>query len=202
MLCCTLLYVHSSIAIILMGKRELVALLDLSSRCLMMVGWLFLTVPWGCLLFVIVVFPAHIHLLFLPGVILDEKFNFDKHIDSVKRKAIKAAASLSIVGRSEQISAQNMLKLYQSIVLPHMEYESTVYQIDKTVSNRIKFKEISSSVFGNSCFFRNRGSGSGGWNYAIRSKERRISGQRTYIVRPVKRDWAVLNKDTPVDISI
>ena len=27
MYCCTLLYVHSSIAIILMGKRELVALL-------------------------------------------------------------------------------------------------------------------------------------------------------------------------------
>ena len=39
--CCTLLYVHSSIAIILMGKRELVALLDLSSWCLVMVVWLF-----------------------------------------------------------------------------------------------------------------------------------------------------------------
>ena len=31
MFCCTLLYVHSSIAIILMGKRELIALLNLSS---------------------------------------------------------------------------------------------------------------------------------------------------------------------------
>ena len=30
-LCCTLLYVHSSIAIILMGKRELDALLNLSN---------------------------------------------------------------------------------------------------------------------------------------------------------------------------
>ena len=29
--CCTLLYVHSSFIIILMGKRELVALLNLSS---------------------------------------------------------------------------------------------------------------------------------------------------------------------------
>ena len=38
---CTLLYVHSSIAIILMGKRELVALLNLSSWCLVMVEWLF-----------------------------------------------------------------------------------------------------------------------------------------------------------------
>ena len=65
MFCCTLLYVHSSIAIILMGKRELVALLNLSSRCLVVVKSLFLAVPWGCLRFVIVVFPDHTHLLFL-----------------------------------------------------------------------------------------------------------------------------------------
>ena len=32
--CCTLVYVHSSFAIILMGERELVALLSLSSWCL------------------------------------------------------------------------------------------------------------------------------------------------------------------------
>ena len=31
----------------------------------MVVGWLFLAVPWGCLRFVIVVFPGHTHLLFL-----------------------------------------------------------------------------------------------------------------------------------------
>ena len=61
---CTLLYVHSSIAIILMGKRELVALLNLSSWCLVMVEWLFLAVPLGCLRFVIVVFPDHSHLFF------------------------------------------------------------------------------------------------------------------------------------------
>ena len=52
MFCCTLLYVHSGFAIILMGKRELVALLSLSSWCLVMVVWLFLAVPWvlsaGC----------------------------------------------------------------------------------------------------------------------------------------------------------
>ena len=51
-----LLYVHYSIAIILMGKRELVALLNLSSWCLVMVERLFLAVPQGCLRFVIVVF--------------------------------------------------------------------------------------------------------------------------------------------------
>ena len=66
MFCFTLLYVNSSIAIILMWKRELAALLNLSSWCLMMVERLFLVVPWGCLLFfLILVFPDHTHLLFL-----------------------------------------------------------------------------------------------------------------------------------------
>ena len=65
MFCCTLLYVHSGIATILMGKRELIALLNLSSWCLVMVELLFLVVPRGCLQFVIVVFPDHTHLLFL-----------------------------------------------------------------------------------------------------------------------------------------
>ena len=37
MFCCTLFYVHSSFAIILMEKIELVALLSLSSWCLVMV---------------------------------------------------------------------------------------------------------------------------------------------------------------------
>ena len=63
-ICCTLLYVHSSIAIIFMGKRELIDLLKLSSWCLVMVERLFLAVPWGCLRVVIVVFPDHTHLLF------------------------------------------------------------------------------------------------------------------------------------------
>ena len=46
MFCCALLYVRSSFAIILTGKRELVALLSLSSSCLMIVVWL--AVPWVC----------------------------------------------------------------------------------------------------------------------------------------------------------
>ena len=65
MFCCTLLNVHSSITIILMGKRELVALFNLSTWCLVMVERLFLAVPQGCLPFVIVVFPDQTHLLFL-----------------------------------------------------------------------------------------------------------------------------------------
>ena len=53
-----------------MGKRELIALLNLSSWCLVMVERLFLEVPRGCLRFVIVVFPDHTHLLFLFVLIL------------------------------------------------------------------------------------------------------------------------------------
>ena len=44
--------------------RELVALLILSSWCLMIGVWFFLAVPLVCLQFVIVVFPDHTHLLF------------------------------------------------------------------------------------------------------------------------------------------
>ena len=65
MFCCTLLYVTSSFAIILMGKRELVAFLRLSSWCLVIVVCLCLVVPWVCLKFEIVIFPDHTHLLFL-----------------------------------------------------------------------------------------------------------------------------------------
>ena len=47
----------------------LVALLGLSSWCLMIVLWLFLAVPWVSLQSVVVVFPDHTHLLFLPTMI-------------------------------------------------------------------------------------------------------------------------------------
>ena len=59
-----LLCVHSSFAIISIDKRELVALLCLSSWCLVIVVWLFLAMPWVCLQYVIVVFSDHTHLLF------------------------------------------------------------------------------------------------------------------------------------------
>ena len=55
---------NSSFAIILMGKRELAALLCSSSWCLMIFVWLFLAVRRVCLQFVIVVFPDHTHYYF------------------------------------------------------------------------------------------------------------------------------------------
>ena len=44
-----------------MGKSELVALLCLSFWCFVIAVWVFLTMPWVCLQFVIVVFPDHSH---------------------------------------------------------------------------------------------------------------------------------------------
>ena len=51
-----------------MGKRDLIALLNLPFWCLLMVERLFLAVPRGCWQFVIVLFPDHTHLLFLVEV--------------------------------------------------------------------------------------------------------------------------------------
>ena len=66
MFCCTLLFVPSRFRNHLDGEeRERVALLSLSSWCLVIVVWLFLTVPWVCLQFVIVVFPGQTHYYFL-----------------------------------------------------------------------------------------------------------------------------------------
>ena len=59
--------VCSRFAIILTGKRELVALLTLSSWCPMIVVWLCLAMPRVCLQSVIVVFPDHTHLIRIFG---------------------------------------------------------------------------------------------------------------------------------------
>ena len=66
MFCFVVRCVHSSFAIILirLSGKELVVFLRLSSLCLGIVVWLFLTVSLVCQEFVIVVFPVHTHLLF------------------------------------------------------------------------------------------------------------------------------------------
>ena len=61
-----------------MGKRELIALLSLSFWCLMIVVWLFLSEPWVCLQFVIVIFPDHTRLLLL-GVIHVNRDGFGEY---------------------------------------------------------------------------------------------------------------------------
>ena len=67
MFCCAVLCVLSSFTIILVAKKEMVALLCLPSWCLLtlIVLWPFLMVPCVGLQCVIVVFPDHTHLLVL-----------------------------------------------------------------------------------------------------------------------------------------
>ena len=60
---CALLYIYSSYAFILMGKRELVALFSWSSWCLVIFVWLFPPGAMG-LSAVFVVFPDHAQKLF------------------------------------------------------------------------------------------------------------------------------------------
>ena len=75
---------HTSFSFILMGKRELIALLNLSSWCLVMVERLFLAVPQGSLQFVIVVFPDHTHLLSLVQSLLPKDTLLRTHLTSLQ----------------------------------------------------------------------------------------------------------------------
>ena len=76
MFCSALLCVYSSFTIISMGKRELVALLCLSSWSLVNVVLLVLPMSRVCLQFVIVVFPDQTYLLFLKFYQRDPKRHY------------------------------------------------------------------------------------------------------------------------------
>ena len=97
MFCCLLLYVHSSFEINLMGKRELVALLNLCSWCIMIVMWLFLEVPWVCLQFMFVVYPEHTHLRFLHEISISDKLKMVKML--INRKMPTIVGILSFIKR-------------------------------------------------------------------------------------------------------
>ena len=56
------------------------------------------------------------------GVILDKILTFQSHIETVERKASKALGALMVVGKTEKITTANMINLYKSMVVPHMEY--------------------------------------------------------------------------------
>ena len=114
MFCCALLYVRSSLAIILMEKRELVALLSWSSWCLVIVLRLFLTVPWVCLQFVIVVFPDHTRLLFFIGHLVARKPDF---VACEQQRRISVFASAQIDQRlCYSLSRKGNCQLSKSIV--------------------------------------------------------------------------------------
>ena len=65
----------------------------------------------------------------LLGVILDKKLTFQSHIEAVEKRASKALGALMMVGKTEKINPANMIKLYKSLVVPHLEYAASVWQI-------------------------------------------------------------------------
>ena len=108
MFCCALLCVHYSFAIILMGESKLVALgFFLSSWCLVIVVWLFRTVPRVCLQFVIVVFPDHTHLILTVGQNMKcstavQASNITM-TDNVSAKRVKVSKGTKIRNRYNQV---------------------------------------------------------------------------------------------------
>ena len=129
MFCCTLLYVHSSIAIILMGKRQLVALLYLSSWCLAMVELLFLAVPWGCLRFVTVVFPDHTHLLFFKYT------NNHKFAVTVHRRCIKQVCNRRLQKTTSRIIFFYDFPLKESLKLssPYVTMTTAFFKLTTSI---------------------------------------------------------------------
>ena len=64
----------------------------------------------------------------LLGVILDETLNFQSHISKVEQKANKAVSTLRQVKYVENIDTKKLIQLYQSLVLPVLEYACPVWQ--------------------------------------------------------------------------
>ena len=67
------------------------------------------------------------------GVLLDERLTFQDHLQFAAKKASRALGLLTKVGKSETISCESMIKLYQSLVVPHLEYASTVWHMSPHV---------------------------------------------------------------------
>ena len=54
---------------------------------------------------------------------------FQSHIETVERKASKSIGVLMVSGKTEKITPANMMKLYKNMVVQHMEYAASVWQI-------------------------------------------------------------------------
>ncbi|XP_053392258.1 uncharacterized protein LOC128554947 [Mercenaria mercenaria] len=67
------------------------------------------------------------------GVVLDEKLTFNQHVQYTETKVLRALGLLSCVAKSEKVSPQNMIKLYQSLIVPYLEYASSVWQTSTSV---------------------------------------------------------------------
>ena len=108
--CCALLCVHSSFAIIMMGMRELFALLSLSSWCLVIVVWLYLTVPWVCLQLVISVFPDHIHLLLIMFLMSTDTYHNNEPVHEISNNVVCATSK----GSDQPAHTRSLIRAFPS----------------------------------------------------------------------------------------
>ena len=80
-----------------MEKGEPVALICLSSLCLVIVVWLILTLPRVCLQFVIVIFPCHTHLLLQIYIqIIDTSLIKNSHLLMTKTIGVSRILAMTI----------------------------------------------------------------------------------------------------------
>ncbi len=78
------------------------------------------------------------------GVILDEHLTFDEHIQYI---IFKSSKKLGILRRSkEYLNSSTRKLLYQSLILPHMDYCDTVYMCT-TERNLQKLQIVQNSAF-------------------------------------------------------
>ena len=110
LLCYAFLTVLSSFAMIL----ELVALLQISSSCLVTfsVLWLFLTVAWVFLQCVVVVLPVHTHIL-LYGIflVIDSLMPVLKVVQNSSTEGIPELTAASNVSESKLISLETLSRI-------------------------------------------------------------------------------------------
>jgi ribonuclease HI len=71
------------------------------------------------------------------GLHLDEELSFEMHISNVERKANKALSLLRIVKGTEKITTKRLLQFYKALVVPQLEYASSVWQ-NSTHCNRLE----------------------------------------------------------------
>ena len=88
--------------------RESWLLNALSSSILLIVVWLFLTVPWVCLQFLIVVFPDHTHLLFLGDREHKKTFFFCILVNLKTSQFISRNKGTGTPGRTSILSLSNL----------------------------------------------------------------------------------------------
>ena len=61
------------------------------------------------------------------GVVIDEKLNWEEHIDNISKKASKDIGAIKLIKR--YIPKENLNDVYNALIKPHFDYCSLVWKI-------------------------------------------------------------------------